>query len=721
MENLFFSVNIKEEDSMKKWIALLLSLVMVMSVMNIAAAQEPLTATVAGFGGDVTVTVEVDGEGKIVSIAADGSTQTPDVGGKAANDLTEGALAALAGTELAELDAAGIEGITGATVTSDAIKTALEMIKAEATGAEAAPVQDGTYTVTVPAYSVTEQMTLNVTFEGGKLTKIETVTAGNTPVIFATVEENLYPRLIENQSLETDVITGATVASGAVKQAVEKAIEMAGGSVADWHAPVAKSDAVVELNDYDVIVVGLGGAGMTAYLSAAENGATVFGIEKAAKIGGNSTNTSGPMAINPPSRVEANGGQIVPPEELLADWAEYTTIDGQQDAKLDVVDMFINNSGETLDWMEKYSFQFGDEMKAFFHPAGWKVWTSYAGKDGKSKDEAYVEAMETAKAMNEKNDYKLELTATELLVEDGKVAGVKAIAADGTTYLVHGKSVILATGGFIGDEELSNEYIHGVWRTEAMTQCDGAGIKMAQNAVNANLYNLDVVPVSHIAQVYNIVRNDDLTADQKAVLTSLALDKAYPVVGEDGVKVNDKIGMFFAFDVWAAGPTYYVIYSENEMNGFKENGLAAANTPMFLAQGGTVEAGVPVADLDQILSVGEAYGDVFKADSLAALADQLGLEKLTENVEDQGGAYYAIKGASYVYSTCGGVEVDTNLNVVDVDGNPVPGLYAVGNDSLGVLLASEKAYVTYGGAAAGWALTSGRLAGAYATAYAKGE
>ena len=706
---------------MKKWIALLLSLVMVMSVMNIAAAQEPLTATVAGFGGDVTVTVEVDGEGKIVSIAADGSTQTPDVGGNAANTLNEGALAALAGTELASLDADGIEGITGATVTSDAIKTALEMIKAEATGAENAPVQDGTYTVTVPAYSVTEQMTLNITFEGGKLTGIETVTAGNTPVIFATVEEKLYPRLIANQSLETDAITGATVASGAVKQAVEKAIEMAGGSTADWHKPVEKSDAVVELNDYDVIVVGLGGAGMTAYLSAAESGATVFGIEKAAKVGGNSTNTAGPMAINPPSRVEANGGQIVPPEDLLADWAEYTTIDGQQDAKLDVVEMFINNSGETLDWMEKYSFQFGEKMQAFFHPAGWQVWTSYAGKNGKTKDDAYAEAMDAAKAMNEKNDYMLELTATELLTEDGKVNGVKAVAWDGTTYLVHGKSVILATGGFVGNEELSNEYIHGVWKTEAMTQCDGAGILMAQNAVNANLYNLDVVPVSHIAQVYNIVRNDDLTADQKAVLTSLVLDKAYPVVGEDGVKVNDKIGMFFAFDVWAAGPTYYVIYSENEMNGFKENGLAAANTPMFLAQGGKVEAGVPVTDLDEILTVGETYGDVFKADSLAALADQLGLEKLTENVEDQGGAYYAIKGASYVYSTCGGVEVDVNLNVVDTDGKPVQGLYAVGNDSLGVLLASEKAYVTYGGAAAGWALTSGRLAGEYAAAFAKGE
>ena len=94
---------------------------------------------------------------------------------------------------------------------------------------------------------------------------------------------------------------------------------------------------------------------------------------------------------------------------------------------------------------------------------------------------------------------------------------------------------------------------------------------------------------------------------------------------------------------------------------------------------------------------------------------------MEELIEDNGKAYYAVRGASYVYSTCGGLEVDTNINVVDVDGNPVPGLYATGNDSIGVLLASEKAYVTYGGAAAGWALTSGRLAGANAAAFAKGE
>lgn len=706
---------------MKKWIAALLSVMMLMSLMNIAAAQEPLTATVAGFEGDVTVTVELDDEGKIVSVTADGSTQTPEVGGAAAETLNGGVLAALAGTKLADVDVSAIDTVSGATVTSTAIKTAIEMLKARESGEAAAAVKDGTYTVTVPGYSVTEQMTLDITFADGKLADIKTVVAGNTPAIFATVENNLYPRLIANQSLETDAVSGATVASNAVKQALALAIEQAGGSTADWHAPVAKSTETVELDGYDVIVVGLGGAGMTAYLSAAEKGAAVFGIEKAAKIGGNSTNTAGPMAINPPSRVEANGGQIVPPEDLLKDWAEYTTIDGQQDAKLDVVEKFIAESGETLDWMEKYSFEFAPTMAAFFHPAGWQVWATYGAKNGGTKDEGYVQAMETAKAMNEKNDYMLELTATDLIMEDGKVAGVTAVAWDGTTYNIRGKSVVLATGGFVGDKELSDQYIHGLWKTEAMTQCDGAGIKMARKAVNANLYNLDVVPVSHIAQVYNIIRNNDLTPDQKAVLTSLALDSKYPVIGENGKKVNDRLGMFFSFDVWAAGPTYYIIYTEDDINAFKTTGLVNANVPMFLSQGGTVEAGKPVEDLDTILEVGEQYGDVYRADSLKELAEKISVPNLAELIEDNGKAYYAVRGASYVYSTCGGLEVDTNINVVDVDGNPVPGLYATGNDSIGVLLASEKAYVTYGGAAAGWALTSGRLAGANAAAFAKGE
>ena len=81
--------------------------------------------------------------------------------------------------------------------------------------------------------------------------------------------------------------------------------------------------------------------------------------------------------------------------------------------------------------MESYSFEFAPTMAAFFHPAGWQVWATYGGKNGGTKDDAYIQAMETAKAMNEKNDYMLELTATDLIMEDGKVAGVTVTASAG--------------------------------------------------------------------------------------------------------------------------------------------------------------------------------------------------------------------------------------------------------------------------------------------------
>ena len=82
------------------------------------------------------------------------------------------------------------------------------------------------------------------------------------------------------------------------------------------------------------------------------------------------------------------------------------------------------------------------------------------------------------------------------------------------------------------------------------------------------------------------------------------------------------------------------------------------------------------------------------------------------------GPYYAIASASVVYSTCGGLDVDTEIRVLKEDGvTPIGGLYAVGNDSGGVLYTNIKPYVTYGGAALGWAFTSGRLAGQNAVAY----
>lgn len=685
--------------------------------------------TASGYGGEVTVTLVVNGN-EIQSVVAAGESETTDVGGKAVETLNDGALKDLEGKALSDVDVEEIDGVSGATYTSQAVKNGLKLALDEAQGmstTEKSSVKDGVQEITVVGHSIVKPMKIAVTFKDNAITDISVLEHDETAQIFTTVEEYLIPRLIESQSLEVDAITGATVSSNAVKSAVGEAIDAAGGNHMTWATDVPKSEETVKLEGYDVIVVGLGGAGMTAYASAAEQGAIVFGLDTAAKIGGTSTTTSGPMAINPETKMEEqnNGEPFLNEEELIEDWLAYC----EGDAKEELVRLMVDQSGDAFDWLiNKYDFQFGD-ISAFFHPKMWKVWASYQG----DVTTLYENAVDKAKAYNEKNDYMLELTATKLLTdEDGNINGVKATYYDGTNYEIYGKAVILATGGFAGNADMMEEYFGENWNTKAMTQNKGAGILMAEE-VGGALYNIDVAPMQHNAQTATLIRDDSLTADEKAVLASLVLGKDSMLVNQEGTRFMSEAGNI-EFDSWQGGAYFYTIYAEEQIQEFTQNGLSVVSTPFFLSQGGTVEAKTPINTMEQILSVGEEKGIIYKADSVEELANLIGTDNLVAEVEkyntyatgqsdpfekdasliheiklDQ--PVYAIKGAAYIYGTCGGLDVDENLVVLDTEGNPINGLYAAGLDSMGTILTNKKAYVTYGGAAQGWALTSGMVAG----------
>ncbi|MBQ9153320.1 MAG: FMN-binding protein [Solobacterium sp.] len=676
------------------------------------------TGTAAGFGGEVTAELTVDAN-NITAVVLTGNDETPTVGGAALETLID---------QVMDAQSAEIDGVSGATMTSNGVKQAVEKALNAAMGieeeaGEVSAVPDGTYNGKTPGFGVMKEMELAVTFKDGAITAIDTVCAGSATQadedeyssIYETVEKNLYPRIIESQSLDVDAISGATVSSNAAKTIIANVIDENGGKSSEWHKPIEKKTDTVKLEGYDVIVVGLGASGLTSYISAAENGATVFGLETAAKIGGNGTNTAGPLAVNPASKVEENGGkQLVDPDELLAAWMEYT----DNDAKEELVKLFIDESGETIDWLaDNYDFAFPMPMLAFYDSHQWPLWTFYYDKTMTSKDIAYNNSIEQAKALNEKNDYMTELTATELIVEDGVVKGVRAEYYDGTKYEIYGDSVVLAAGGYIGNGEMTQKYTGYVWHTKGMTQCDGFAIAEGLKLGGA-LYNEDVGVEDHIAQLDTIIRSDDYSNDDKGILTSLVLDLNYQMIDSDGNDFDANYnGLGIAFNAWEAGSNYYVLINEEEINSIKENGLIAYNAPMFFNQGGTYEEGTPVENLDDILAMGEKFNDVIIADSKEDLESKLGFKINLDDIHGQTeGKIVCIKGAAYVYSTCGGLDVDTNMNLLKEDGTPVENVYVVGNDSLGTLNESDKAYVTYGGAAQGWALTSGRLAGANAAA-----
>lgn len=698
------------------------------------AAPVTYTAVAPGYGGDVTVTLAVT-DGTIQNLSVEGAGETAAIGGAAIETINE-KFTTLAGSRVADLSGDSVDTVAGATVTSTAVKSALKSAANQANGVaegEKSPVADATATFRAPGNSVTTPVSVEVSLKDGKIAAITVGEHGETESIFKTVVDHLIPRILDTQSLAVDSISGATVSSNAVKDAVAQAINAAGGDADQWRTAVEKKTDTVRMEGYDVIVVGLGGSGVTAYIGAAEQGAAVFALDTAAKIGGTSSNVSGPMAINPASKMEAqNGGaKFLEEEDLIQDWLAYC----MGDAKEDIVRAFVNESGETMDWLiEDYGFEFA-EIKAFFHPKMWPVWATYTG----DKTAMFTNAVEQAKGLNEKNDYLLELTATDLIMDGDKVAGVKAVLHDGTIYEIYGDSVILATGGFLGNSAMTEEYLGGTFSAEAMLQNDGAGVAMAL-AQGAGTYNIDMPAMVHIAQTKTIIKTDALTADQKAVLSAMVLTPEAMFVGTDGARFMSEAGNI-AFDNWKGGDTYYAIYNQAQMDTFKTAGMLSPAAPMFLNQGGKVEALTPITDLDTILTVGEEYGVVVKADSLEELAEKLGVDaaELTATTQaytsyadgsatdpfgkDAGlmsslaeGPYYAVVGAGYYYGTCGGLDIDETCRVLKTDGTAFENLFAVGQDSMGVLFSNQVPYVTYGGAAQGWVITSGRLAGTNAAA-----
>ncbi len=602
-----------------------------------------------------------------------------------------------------------------------------------ASAATGAAPADGTFSGSAPSFGWTGQMTCDVTFKGGKIAAIEVTeeTDSATGEWFGSARDLLIPRIIDAQSLAVDSIAGATVSSAAIKQCVAAAVDAAGGTSDDWYADVAKSDETKRLDGYDVIVVGLGGSGIMAYCAAAYQGAKVFGMETAGKVGGDSSCTYGPMALNSEylKALYTNGEDYIDEDDVYDTWIEYVG----SNEKSDLISEAVYNSGSALDFYnENFGFEFEGKglLGSFVRPDWDKLWCVYTADDGNTswnalgpnKTYQFTRALETAVAMNPDCAYQTELRATSLIVEGGAVAGVTAQGYDGTTYEVRGSSVILATGGFIGSADMMTEYLGAPSNTLGVTLNDGVGIQMGISAGGAT-YGMGTLPMIHISQVANIIRTDDLTADQKAVLTALALTTEKPMVtvdgdawgvpGDDGVAVTDV--------VLAPGYRYYVLYTQDDVDALASSGLSDAQaqlTSMFINQGGTLPAaGTPLPDIETVLEVGEKFGDVTKADGVAALAKALKMDegKLATATSaagiDTGATLYAVACCGYAYATVGGLDVDANMNVLRADGTPIENLYAVGQDSQGVCNADGKPYTPWGGQAQSWTFVSGQIAG----------
>lgn len=277
---------------MKKILKLVLAGLMMISVVGCSSKTSgkytagTYTGEGTGFGGTVKVTITTDSD-KITEVAAEGASETEAIGGDALSTLAEQAL---------EAQSAEIDGVSGATVTSNGFKEALAAAIALAEGqgndAELA-FTAGTYNGKAAGYL--GDVELAVTFSDTAVTGIEIVAEGETAHVGTSAYEILFADIVAANGTGVDSLSGATFTSRAIKEAVNAAAEAAGATnMTTFKSNTVTHEAKDAINGtWDVVIVGAGGAGMMAAAQAAQDGNTVLVIEKNAEMGGNTLVSGG--------------------------------------------------------------------------------------------------------------------------------------------------------------------------------------------------------------------------------------------------------------------------------------------------------------------------------------------------------------------------------------------------------------------------------------------
>lgn len=723
------------------------------------------TATAKGYGGDVTVTMTFDAN-NITDVQITGDNETAGIGSLAIENMP---------AQILEAQSAEVDGESSASFSTKAVKTAAADCIAQAKGETAGEVKmaPGQYAAYSESYRPGDGLNVTVEVSETEILSItvDTENTSDTCTILQSAIDNMIPRMIELQSVSVDSICGATVSSNAIKAATEKALTEAleaGGSeasaITQFYVDQPK-DGGEETIETEVLVVGMGGSGTTAALSAAETGAQVLAIDKAGKYGGTSSITSEGLFVNPPRFQEEhnNGEDYTDAEVMLNAWLEYT----EGDAKEEIVERVIYESGEVLDWLVyDHNVGFAEPLTGFTESDVYVTKYQWLPNDimyNKDSIGKYFDGLyDDFEALG--GTYMLETEGYELIYDEASntVTGVKARnLADGTEYTINAKVVVLATGGFAGSPEmeealLRNDYypLKGVWQHLGSKQNDGKMIQAAMD-IGAGLYNESIPPEVHnsgtmswltgqfeVHEVEGVVgmvtgrpsiwSEGDLPANMGWSADSLAVD------AEGRRQISETQVSFLG--PWIFGPNYYSIWSESQVETLINEGFdtdRSGPSSEFLSYGTQIPIGTPIPNAHEVLDAAEEAGIVVKADTIEELAEKMGMDPavLAETVanynsycesgvdEEFGkpaelldpigdGPYYCVIMASYCYGTCGALDINEQFQVLKEDGEtPIGGLYAVGTDSMGVLFTEKKPYVTYGGANNGWGMVSGYLAG----------
>ena len=587
--------------------------------------------------------------------------------------------------------------------------------------------EPGSFTVTAPGHNGDLPMTVTLSQE--RIESIDIDTSGESEGIADVVFTRIPQQIVEGQTLNVDVLSGASVTSNGVIDGVAKAIKMAGANP-DTLKKRPKAPSALATHDAayttDVVVVGAGGAGLIAASKVLQEGKKVIVVEKFPAIGGNTVRTGGPMNAADPAwqngfaakpgeshtlkeMAELDENQIDPeyredfrtlqkeivdylaenddPNGYLFDselfYRMQTYLGGKRTdqqgtviyGQYDLVKTLTDRAMESVEWLEAIGVEF--DKTDVTMPVG-ALWRR-GHKPLKNEGYAYVSAL---KAFVEKNGGQIitDTAVKNLIIEDGKVTGVVGEGMNGEQVTVHAAAVILASGGFGANTKMLKEY-NTYWteidddiKTSNSPAITGDGILLGQQA-GADLVGMgfsQMMPVSD--------------PETGALFSGLQVPpQNFVMVNQKGERFVNEYGSRDLLTQAAIdnGGLFYLIADELIKN-------TAYNTSQ--------------EKIDKQVAAGTLY----RADTLAELAEQIQVDPqvLTATIEKYNAAvdagvdeefgkdvfdlkvevapFYATPRKPAVHHTMGGLKIDVNTHVLDKEGAVIPGLYAAGEVAGGI-------------------------------------
>jgi len=574
---------------------------------------------------------------------------------------------------------------------------ALALVTYQSRSSSNAPVAEGAVTATGSAKGMEGDVVVEVTADATTIYSITVKEQNETQGIGSVVCEQLPDTMVAANSYNVDGIAGATVTSDALKEAVKAALTSAGLDASAF-AVAQTSDAAVEKTaeslDCDVVIVGAGGAGLIAAAQAAENGAKVIVVEKMPIVGGNSLKATGGMNAADTKYQEALGITDSGVDEFIED----TMNGGHQINDRSLVTVMAEESSDAVDWLDAI----GAPLPKVAATGGTTHKYLHEPEDGSAVGSYLVEKL-NAQAEKLGVQIMLNTEATEILTENGAAVGIKAESKE-HNYTIHAKSVILATGGFGANFDLMASFNPALANavTTNHAGATGDGILMAE-AIGADTVDMDQI------QLHPTVYQE----------TGLLVSESVRSMG--GILVNAE-GKRFCNDLATRdavsnaeleqpGAYAYIIFDQRIVDDLKscqkyiKNGLTvSADNYEDLAKAMGLEGDAIQNFVDTM--------DTWNA-AVAAGEDKEFGRSNGMDADLSTAPYYAIKIAPGIHHTMGGLKINTDAEVLDTQGNVIPGLYAAGETTGGVHGGNR-----IGGNAVCDFVVFGRIAGNNASAYA---